>query len=209
MARRQHGTDDLVTMLVDATIDGVPLADAQIIGYCFLLITVGHETTSKLIANGVRLFAQHPDQRDLLLADLGLMSGAVEELLRYTSPTQFMARTTTRDVELHGVAIPKGSKVALLLGSGNRDQREFERPEEFDITRSNPRILAFGHGAHVCLGAAVARIEGRIALQEFLARYPRYEVDEDTVEFLHSGSVLGPTSVPVTVLPGPVSAGAP
>ena len=101
------------------------------------------------------------------------MNGAVEELLRYTSPTQYMARTVTHDVELHDTVMPAGAKVVLLLGSGNRDPREFDRPDEFDVTRTNPRILAFGHGAHVCLGAAVARLEARVALQEFLARYPR------------------------------------
>ena len=101
------------------------------------------------------------------------MAQAVEELLRFTSPTQYMTRTTTRDVEVRGTVIPANSKVALLLGSGNRDPREFERPDDFDIFRPNPRILAFGHGAHVCLGAAVARLESRIALQEFLARVPR------------------------------------
>jgi cytochrome P450 len=127
------------------------------------------------------------------------MPGAVEELLRYSSPTQYMARTSTRPVALHGGEMPAGAKVVLLLGSGNRDRREFDRPDEFDITRANPRILAFGHGAHVCLGAAVARLEARVALQEFLARYPRYSVDEAGIEFLHSGNVQGPTQVPVSV----------
>src|SRR4029079_15513408 len=144
-------------------------------------------------------------QRDAVKTEPDLMPGAVEELVRYTSPTQYMARTTTRDVELHGVVMPAGSKVALLFASGNRDPREFERPDEFDVTRPNTRTLAFGHGAHVCLGAAVARLEARVALEEFLARYPRYEVDEAAVEFLHSGNVQGPTSVPVPV---PVGAGA-
>ena len=199
VARRERPADDLLSVLVEAEIDGAPLTDEQVIGFCLLLISGGHETTSKLIANGVRLFALHPDQRDAAIAEPELMVGAVEELLRYTSPTQYMARTTTRPVELHGQQMPAGAKVALLLGSGNRDPREFERPDEFDIRRANPRILAFGHGAHVCLGAAVARLEGRVALQEFLARYPRYEVDEDAIEFLHSGNVQGPTSVPVTV----------
>jgi cytochrome P450 len=110
-----------------------------------------------------------------------------------------MARTPTRPAHLHDVEMPAGAKVVLLLGSGNRDPREFDRPDEFDIMRTNPRILAFGHGAHVCLGAAVARLEARVALQEFLARYPRYTVDEDAIEFLHSGNVQGPTSVPVSV----------
>jgi cytochrome P450 len=198
-ARRQQPADDILSTLVQAEIDGAPLTDEQVIGFCILLVSGGHETTSKLIANGVRLFASHPDQRDAVIAEPDRMTGAVEELLRYTSPTQYMARTTTRPVQLHGVEMPAGAKVALLLGAGNRDPREFERPDEFDITRTNPRILAFGHGAHVCLGAAVARLEARVALQEFLARHPRYSVDEDAVEYLHSGNVQGPTSVPVSV----------
>jgi cytochrome P450 len=201
-ARRERPADDILSVLVEAEVDGVPLTDEQVIGFCLLLIAGGHETTSKLIANGIRLFAAHAEQRDAVLAEPELMVGAVEELLRYTSPTQYMARTVTRDVELHGTVMPQGAKVVLLLGSGNRDPREFERPDEFDITRANPRILAFGHGAHVCLGAAVARLEARVALQEFLARFPRYDVDEDEVEFLHSGNVQGPTSVPVAVLDG-------
>ena len=197
-ARREHPDDDILSTLVQAEIDGAPLTDEQVIGFCILLVSGGHETTSKLIANGVRLFASHPDQRDAVIAEPDHMVGAVEELLRYTSPTQYMARTTTRPVALHGVEMPVGAKVVLLLGAGNRDPREFDRPDEFDIGRANPRILAFGHGAHVCLGAAVARLEARVALQEFLRRYPNYTVDEDSIEFLHSGNVQGPTSVLVT-----------
>jgi cytochrome P450 len=198
-ARRERPADDILSTLVEAEIDGAPLTDEQVIGFCILLVSGGHETTSKLIANGVRLFASHPDQRDAVIDDPSLMAGAVEELLRFTSPTQYMARTTTRPVGLHGVEMPAGAKVVLLLGAGNRDPREFDRPDELDITRTNPRILAFGHGAHVCLGAAVARLEARVALQEFLARYPRYAVDEEGIEFLHSGNVQGPTRVPVRV----------
>jgi cytochrome P450 len=197
-ARREDPADDILSTLVQAEIDGAPLTDEQVIGFCILLVSGGHETTSKLIANGVRLFASHPDQRDALISESDRMTGAVEELLRFTSPTQYMARTTTRPVALHDVEMPAGAKVVLLLGAGNRDPREFDRPDEFDISRANPRILALGHGAHVCLGAAVARLEARVALQEFLARYPRYSVDEDAIEFLHSGNVQGPTRVPVT-----------
>jgi hypothetical protein len=197
--RRARPTDDILSLLVDVELGGEKLTDAQVIGFCILLISGGHETTAKLIANGVRLFASHPEQRDAVVAEPTLMTPAVEELLRYTSPTQYMTRTTTRDVELHGVTIPADSKVALLLGSGNRDPREFDRPDEFDIHRGNPRILAFGHGAHVCLGAAIARLEARVALQQFLARYPDYDIDESGIEYLHSGNVQGPTRVPVTV----------
>src|SRR4029077_11328683 len=157
------------------------------------------ETTSKLIANGVRLLGRHPDQRRAVVGDPELMAQAVEELLRFTSPTQFMTRTTTRDVEVRGREIPANSKIALLLGSGNRDPEEFERPDEFDIFRPNPRILAFGHGAHVCLGAAVARVEGRGALEEFFAQVPDYTVHDDGILYMHSGNVQGPTRMPLSV----------
>jgi cytochrome P450 len=198
-ARRADPTEDLLSLLVRVEFEGRPLSDAEIIGMCILLISGGHETTAKLIANGVRLFAAHPDQRDEVVAHPEAMPRAVEELLRYTSPTQYMARTTTRAVELHGRTIPPGEKVLLLLGSGNRDPREFERPDEFDVHRPNARILALGHGAHVCLGAAVVRLEARVALEEYLARYPRYVVDEAAIEYMHSGNVQGPVRVPVAV----------
>jgi cytochrome P450 len=197
--RRAAPNDDILSLLVTMEYKGEPLTDAEVIGMCLLLIAGGHETTSKLIANGVLLFGRHPDQRRAVIEDPELMVQAVEELLRFTSPTQYMTRTTTREVEVRGTTIPAESKVALLLGSGNRDPREFERPDEFDIFRANPRILAFGHGAHVCLGAAVARLEGRIALQEFLARFPEYEVDESGITYMHSGNVQGPTRMPITI----------
>ena len=198
--RRADPNDDILSLLVTMECMGEPLTDAEVIGMCLLLISGGHETTSKLIANGVRLFGRHPEQRRAVIEDPALMIPAVEELLRFTSPTQYMTRTTTADVVVRGATIPAGSKVALLFGSGNRDPREFDRPDEFDIFRPNPRILAFGHGAHVCLGAAVARLEGRIALQEFLARFPEYEVDESGITYMHSGNVQGPTRMPITIL---------
>ena len=198
-ARRAAPTDDILTLLVTMEFEGEPLTDAEVIGMCMLLIAGGHETTAKLIAHGVRILKAHPEQFDAARADPELMVPAVEELLRFTSPTQYMTRTTTADVEVRDTVIPAGSKVALLLGSGNRDPREFERPDEFDLHRGNPRILAFGHGAHVCLGAAVARLEGRIALQEFLARFRDYVVDESRITYMHSGNVQGPTRMPLTV----------
>jgi len=198
--RRADPNDDILSLLVTMECMGEPLTDAEVIGMCLLLISGGHETTSKLIANGVRLFGRHPEQRRAVIEDPALMIPAVEELLRFTSPTQYMTRTTTRAVEVRGTTIPAGSKVALLFGSGNRDPREFDRPDEFDIFRPNPRILAFGHGAHVCLGAAVARLEGRIALQEFLARFPDYAVDESGITYMHSGNVQGPTRMPIAIL---------
>ena len=198
--RRAAPKNDILSLLVTMEFDGALLTDADVIGMSMLLISGGHETTSKLIANGVRLFGRHHDQREAVISDPELMATAVEELLRYTSPTQYMTRTTTRDVTVRDTVIPQGSKVALLFGSANRDPREFSRPDEFDIFRPRSRMLAFGRGAHVCLGAAVARLETRIALQEFLAQVPEYEVDESAITYLHSGNVQGPTSMPLRVL---------
>jgi cytochrome P450 len=198
--RRSSPDDDILSLLVTMTYRGRELTDEEVIGMTLLLIFGGHETTSKLIANGVHLFGSHPDQRKAVIDDPNLLIPAIEELLRFTSPTQYMSRTTTRDVDVHGTVIPRDSKVALLLGAGNRDPRAFDRPDQFDIFRRNSRILAFGHGAHVCLGAAVARLEGRMALHKFLGRFPEYEVDESSVTYIRSGNVQGPTSMPVTVL---------
>jgi cytochrome P450 len=198
--RRAAPNDDILSLLVTMEFDGAPLTDADVIGMSLLLISGGHETTSKLIANGIRLFGRHPDQRAAVIEDPELMAPAVEELLRYTSPTQYMTRTTTRDVTVRDTVIPQGSKVALLFGSANRDPQEFSRPDDFDIFRPRSRMLAFGRGAHVCLGAAVARLEARIALQEFLAQVPEYEVDESAITYMHSGNVQGPTAMPLSVL---------
>jgi cytochrome P450 len=197
--RRARPGDDLLSHLVQEDVDGRPPTDAEMLGFCLVLITGGHETTSKLIANGIRSFHRHPEQRTVATSSPEAMRRAVEELLRFWSPTQYMARTTTRDVELHDRTIPAGSKVALLLGCGNRDEREFANPDVFDVERPNTRILAFGHGAHVCLGAAVARLEARVAIGAFLERFPRYAVDEDGIELLHSGNVHGPSKVPVSI----------
>ena len=198
--RRADPTDDLLSLLVTMEFQGAKLTDADVIGMSMLLISGGHETTSKLIANGVQQFFRHPEQRRAAVADPSLMAPAVEELLRFTSPTQYMTRTTTRDVEVRGTTIPAGAKVALLFGSANRDPDEFPRPDEFDIYRPRSRMLAFGRGAHVCLGAAVARLEARIALEELLDALHEYDVDEAAITYLHSGNVQGPTSMPVRAL---------
>jgi cytochrome P450 len=197
--RRDSPRDDLISHLCGCQLDGRPLDDGEIIGFCALLIAGGHETTAKLIAGGVRLLAAHPDQRSEVIAQPQLFAAAIEEILRYTSPTQYMARTLTRDVELHGVTMLAGTKVALLLGSGNRDPRQFDEPDRFDIHRANSRVLSLGHGAHHCLGAAVLRLESRIALQAFHDRHPVYAVDETGIEVMHSGNVHGPVTMPVSV----------
>jgi cytochrome P450 len=165
-----------MTALIEAEIDGEHLSDEELLGFSFLLLIAGNDTTTSLIGIGAELLARHPDQRAELLADPALIPAAIEEMLRIEAPTQVLPRTAMRDVELHGVTIPEGSRVMLVWGAANLDDREFADPERFDIHRRIGRHLAFGHGAHHCLGAALARLEGRVAFEELLRRVPDYEL---------------------------------
>ena len=174
--RRKAPRDDLMTALIEAEIDGEHLSDEELLGFSFLLLIAGNDTTTSLIGIGAELLARHPDQRAELLADPALIPAAIEEMLRIEAPTQVLPRTAMRDVELHGVTIPEGSRVMLVWGAANLDDREFADPERFDIHRRIGRHLAFGHGAHHCLGAALARLEGRVAFEELLRRVPDYEL---------------------------------
>jgi cytochrome P450 len=172
-ARRAHPTDDMMSALLDAELDGRRLEDAELLGFCMLLILAGNDTTSSLIGNGLVLLASDPSQRAELVADESLWPGAIEELLRFDSPVQVLPRRTTRDVVIHGVTIPADSRVMLLWGSANHDDREFgPTAEEFDILRRPERHLAFGYGAHFCLGASLARLEIRVMFEELLRRIP-------------------------------------
>ena len=150
----------------------------QILGFAFTMVTGGNDTTTGLLGGALELLTAHPDERRRLLDDPALLPNAVEELLRLTSPVQGLARTATRDVELHGTTIPAGEKVVLLYAAANRDDREFgPDAEELDVGRRPEKILTFGYGAHHCLGAAAARLMGSVTLEELLARCPRFAVD--------------------------------
>jgi cytochrome P450 len=197
--RRAHpGGDDFTAALIAADTDGESLSDEQVVGFCFLLIIAGNETTTKLLGNCLLALQRFPDERQKVLGDRSRIVDAVEETLRYEGSTQVMARTLTHAVELHGERVPTGEKVLLLLGSGNRDERVWHEPDVFDIDRPWPtHHLGFGHGIHVCLGAALARLEMRISLEEFLGRYPRYEIDGSALERVHSGNVRGYSRMPM------------
>ncbi|MEX2256031.1 MAG: cytochrome P450 [Acidimicrobiia bacterium] len=197
--RRATPADDLVSDLLDAVVDGERLRDDEILGFCFLLIVAGTETTTNLLGLGVLALAATPDQRRELAASPALVPDAVEEMLRWGSPVQGLARTTTRPVARHGVEIPAGAKVQLLFGAANRDEREFPDPERFDIHRHIDRHLAFGHGVHFCLGAALARLEARVVFEELLARFDDWTVDDDGLRWIRSSSVRGPGSLPVVL----------
>ena len=195
--------DDLVSGLLRAEIE---LADgtvrrldrAEVTSFFLLLFTAGSETTARLLGWAAILLARHPDQRERLVADPALVPNAVEELLRYESPSPIQARWVTRDVELHGQVVPRGAKMALLNAAANRDERHFPEPDRFDVGRTIDRHLAFGYGAHFCLGAALARLEGRVVIEETLARLPRWEVDESRVRFVRTTTVRGPAGVPIS-----------
>jgi cytochrome P450 len=192
------GGDDFTAALIAADTDGETLSDEQVVGFCFLLIIAGNETTTKLLGNCLLALQRFPDEKQKVLGDRSRIADAVEETLRYEGSTQVMARTLTHAVELHGERMPAGEKVLLLLGSGNRDERVWREPDVFDIDRPWPtHHLGFGHGIHVCLGAALARLEMRISLEEFLGRYPRYEIDGSTLERVHSGNVRGYSRMPM------------
>ncbi|HET9728987.1 MAG TPA: cytochrome P450 [Acidimicrobiia bacterium] len=196
--RAEPGGDDLTAALIEVESEGERLTDEQVVGFCFLLIIAGNETTTKLLGNCLLALQRFPAQRAKVLADHDRIPDAVEEILRYEGSTQLMARTTTRPVELHGTRVPEDAKVLLLLGSGNRDERVWEAPDLFDIDRAWPtHHLGFGHGIHVCLGAALARLEMRVSLEEFLTRFSRYEIDEAALQRVHSGNVRGYSSMPV------------
>ncbi len=175
-ARRRERQDDLMSALLDAEIDGRRLSDEELLGFCFILIVGGNDTTTSLIGNGVDLLARHPQQRASLVRDPALLANAIEEMLRLEPPAQVLFRRTTREVELHGVTIPAGAAVNLVWAAANLDEREFDDPERFDVSRKIDRHLAFGHGLHCCLGASLARLEARVAFEELLARIPEYDV---------------------------------
>jgi cytochrome P450 len=196
--RRSAPRDDLLSALLEAEVEGQRLAPPELIGFAFLLLVAGNETTTNLISNAAILLDRHPDQRRLLVEDPARIATAIEEFLRYDSPVQGLARTTTRAVRLHGVEIPAGRKVLLLFASANRDERRIADPDRFDVTRDPNPHLAFGFGTHFCLGASLARLEARVAFEELLARLPGYRLAPGPIERLCSGPIRGALRLPLS-----------
>jgi len=202
--RRSQPRDDMLSDLLTAEVvepDGTrrTLTLEEATDFGILLVVAGTETVARLIGwTGVTL-AEHPDQRAELAGDRSLIPNAVEELLRYQAPSPVNGRWTTAAVELHGTEVPAGSKILLLTGSAGRDDRVFPDADRFDIHRQLDQHVTFGYGIHFCLGAALARLEGRIALEETLARYPEWDVDLARSEFLFTSTVRGYSRLPITV----------
>jgi len=196
--KRRSPRDDVISSLADGDIDGRPLPNEEIFGMCLIIYLAGNTTTSALISNGLYVLAEHPDQRARLAADLGVMEGAVEELLRYESPVQWTSRVTTTDVEMYDQVIPAGDRVLMLIGAAHRDPRQWDRPDAFDVFRPAQRHIAFGDGVHRCIGAPLARLEGRIALEVVLDRIPDYEIAGE-IERMYISTERGLARLPVKV----------
>jgi cytochrome P450 len=202
--RADHPSDDLMTDLLNAEFEDETgatrrLSREEILNYIGLLAAAGNETTTRLIGWAGKVLAEHPDQRAELVEDRSLIANAVEELLRYESPSPVQARYVAVDVEVHGDVVPAGSIMLALTASGNRDERQFADPDRFDIHRRIDHHLAFGYGMHFCLGAALARLEGRVAIDEVLQRWPTWDVDHDGAVQAHTSTVRGWERLPVRV----------
>jgi hypothetical protein len=199
--RRKRPGADLASALLQVEVDGDRLGDKDIIAFCYLMIIAGNETTTKLLANALYWLERNPAARAEVTANRALVPSWVEETLRYDNSTQLMARTATCDFELHGEKLRRGDKVLLLIGSANRDERVFPNPDVYDLHRDTSESLAFGKGIHFCLGAALARLEGRVSLEEVLRRLPDFRVDASGVKRVHSTNVRGFSALPISFTP--------
>jgi cytochrome P450 len=201
--RRKDPQDDLISGLVHAEIeeDGQQrqLSLEEIVAFVQLIGSAGTETVARLLGFAAVTLARFPDQRRLLVDNAELIPNAVEELMRFEAPSPIQSRWVARDFERHGTVIPRGSRVSLLNGSADRDERHFPDPDVFDVQRVIDRHLAFGYGTHFCIGAALARLEGKVALEETLRRYPTWEIDESRLDRVHTSTVRGYSSVPMQV----------
>ncbi len=202
--RAEHPSDDIMTELLQAEFEDETgttrrLNRDEILVYVSVIAGAGNETTGRLIGWAGKVLADHPDQRRELVEDRTLIPGAIEELLRFEPPAPHMARYVTQDIDLYGQTVPEGSIMMLLPGAANRDERRFPDGDTFDIHRDQGKPLTFGHGIHLCLGAALARLEGRIALDEVLNRFPTWEVDLDRAKLAPTSTVRGWESLPVSI----------
>jgi cytochrome P450 len=201
--RRKAPQDDLMSVLVESDLDedGTvrKLSNEEILSFVLLLSAAGTETVARLLGWAGSLLDQHPDQRAELVADPSLIPNAVEECLRYEAPSPVNGRWVMSDVEFQGRTVPAGSRLLMLNGSANRDERHFADADRFDVHRTIDRHLSFGYGAHFCVGAALARIEGHIAIREMLQRHPTWEVDRSGAEMIQTTTVRGFSKLPVRV----------
>lgn len=200
--RKRQPTEDLTSALLQAAIDGDRLDDHEIIAFLFLTVVAGNETTTKLLGNALFHLSAHPAQKQAVLGDLDLVAPWIEETLRFDTSSQMLARYLKKDLALHGKVAPAGSKLVLVLGSANRDERVFTRAGDYDVHRDKDEVsqlISFGGGRHFCLGAHLARLEARIALEELVRRVRSFDVDREAAVRVHSTNVRGFASLPIEV----------
>ena len=200
--RRKQPRDDMITALVEAdltTPEGEvrKLDDLEVMGMLALISNAGNETVARMLGWAALVLDEYADARREMADDPSLIPAGVEELLRYEAPSPIQGRYVTRDIEMHGTVLPEGAKLALLTGSAGRDDRKYPNADIYDVHRSADRHVTFGYGAHFCLGAALARMEGNVALAEVLRRFPAWEVDRSAVTYVATNTVRGPSSAPV------------
>lgn len=202
--RADHPSDDIMTELLSAEFEdehGVTrtMTRPEMLSYINLLAAAGNETTTKLIGWAGKLLATNPDQRADLIANPNLMNNAIEEILRVEAPSPVQARHVKSDYEFHGQTVPAGSAILALNASANRDERQFENPDKFDIRRKRGRHNSFGYGIHFCMGAALARLEGKVAVEELLKRFPDFDVDLANAHHVHTSTVRGFERLPIVL----------
>ncbi len=202
--RAEHPSDDLMTALLEAEFEDETgtvraLTRDEILTYCTLIAGAGNETAARLIGWTGKVLADHPDQRRELAADPSLIPNAIEEILRFEPPGHNFARYVTTDVELHGTTVPAGSVMVVLLGAANRDERRFPDGDRFDIRRDIDKHITFGYGIHYCLGAALARLQGNVVLDEILQRFPEWEIDVDNAKLTSASVVRGWETLPAFI----------
>jgi cytochrome P450 len=201
--RRATPTDDLTSALLAAEVDGDRLTDDEIMGFLFLMVVAGNETTTKLLGNAWYWAWRNPTERAKPFEDAARVPSWIEETLRYDTSSQMLARIATEDITLHDTTIPAGDRVVLVVGSANRDERAFTDPDRYDLDRDErelQQIASFGFGRHFCLGASLARLEARVCLEELVARVGDYDIDSDGIRRVHSVNVRGFAALPTTVV---------
>ena len=197
--REAQPQDDMLSRLLEAEDDGDRLSRPELESMVALLLVAGHETTAGLLGNSLLALQRHPEARAQLAEEPEIAENAVEELIRYDSPVQGTDRVATADFELAGHQIKAGQMIGVFLGAANRDPRRYDRPDRLQLDRHQPRPLSFGHGIHHCLGAALARLEAKVALPLFLQTFPDHRIDEERMEWKRSITLRGPSSLPATI----------